>query len=68
MAVLGLVAEGLSQRQIAGQLFISHNTVKSHLKTAYRKLGVASRADAIDQLAALEARAAVPAQSGEPPG
>ena len=67
-AVLGLLAEGLSQRQIAGQLFISHNTVKSHLKTAYRKLGVASREDAISQLAALEARAAVPAQSGEPPG
>ncbi|MGO9187964.1 MAG: LuxR C-terminal-related transcriptional regulator [Streptosporangiaceae bacterium] len=68
IAVLGLLAEGLSQRQIAGQLFISHNTVKSHLKTAYRKLGVASREDAIDQLAALEARTTVPAQSGEPPG
>ena len=68
IAVLGLLAEGLSQRQIAGQLFISHNTVKSHLKTAYRKLGVASREDAIDQLAALEAAPAVPARSGEPPG
>lgn len=68
IAVLGLVAEGLSQRQIAGQLFISYNTVKSHLKTAYRKLGVASREDAIDQLAALEARGAALAQSGESPG
>ena len=45
------------------KLFISHNTVKSHLKTAYRKLGVASREDAIGQLAALEAHAAVPARS-----
>jgi LuxR family maltose regulon positive regulatory protein len=55
MDVLGLLTEGLSQRQIADQLFISHNTVKSHLKSAYRKLGVASRKDAVDQLAALEA-------------
>src|SRR5208282_5121695 len=68
IAVLGLLAEGLSQRQIAAQLFISHNTVKSHLKTAYRKLGVTSRDDAIGQLAALEAHAAVPAPSPESPG
>jgi LuxR family transcriptional regulator, maltose regulon positive regulatory protein len=65
-AVLGLAAEGLSSRQIAGQLFISHNTVKSHLKTAYRKLGVASREDAISQLAVLQARATVPPSRQSP--
>lgn len=68
LAVLELLAAGLSRGQIAGQLFISGNTVKSHLKAAYRKLGVASREDAIGQLSVLQARAAVPAQSRESPG
>lgn len=48
--VLDLMASGNSQREIAAALFISHNTVKTHLRNAYRKLGVTSRD------AALEAR------------
>ncbi len=52
--VLRLAAEGLDQRQIGEQLFISYNTVKSHLKTAYRKLGVSSRAEAVQRLHAVE--------------
>jgi len=52
--VLRLAAEGLDQRQIGEQLFISYNTVKSHLKTAYRKLGVSSRAAAVRRLHSLE--------------
>ena len=52
--VLRLAAEGLDQRQIGEQLFISYNTVKSHLKTAYRKLGVSSRAAAVRRLHALD--------------
>ncbi len=52
--VLRLAAEGLNQRQIGEQLFISFNTVKSHLKTAYRKLGVSSRAQAVQQLHIVE--------------
>ncbi len=54
LAVLRLAATGLEQRQIAEQLFISYNTVKSHLKTSYRKLGVSSRAAAVERLAVLE--------------
>jgi LuxR family maltose regulon positive regulatory protein len=54
LAVLHLAATGLEQRQIAEQLYISYNTVKSHLKTSYRKLGVSSRAAAVERLAALE--------------
>jgi len=49
-AVLNLLAEGRSQREIATSLFISHNTVKTHLKSVYRKLGVTSRDAAVGQL------------------
>jgi LuxR family transcriptional regulator, maltose regulon positive regulatory protein len=57
LAVLRLAAKGLEQRQIAEQLYISYNTVKTHLKTSYRKLGVSSRAAAIDRLRLLESEA-----------
>ncbi|MET0788931.1 MAG: LuxR C-terminal-related transcriptional regulator [Cellulomonas sp.] len=50
VVVLRLAADGLQQREIADQLFISYNTVKSHLKAAYRKLGVTSREAAIVRL------------------
>lgn len=43
---LSLVIMGLTNREIAQKLFISESTVKSHLNTAYRKLGVHSRAEA----------------------
>ena len=38
-----LMAEGLSNREIAEALFVGVNTVKTHLKAAYRKTGAASR-------------------------
>jgi LuxR family maltose regulon positive regulatory protein len=50
VAVLKLAADGLTQRQIADQLFISYNTVKTHFKTTYRKLGATSRLEALAQL------------------
>jgi len=46
--VLSLVIMGLTNRQIAQNLFVSENTVKSHLNTAYRKLGVGSRVEAAE--------------------
>ncbi len=45
--VLGLLAEGLSNKQIAGALEIGDQTVKFHLSSIYAKLGVNSRAAAI---------------------
>jgi LuxR family maltose regulon positive regulatory protein len=54
VAVLQLAAEGLTQREIADQLFISYNTVKSHLKATYRKLGATSRDDALTRWADLD--------------
>ena len=47
MAVLRLLASSLSQREIGSTLFISFNTVKTHSKSIFRKLGVATRADAV---------------------
>jgi DNA-binding CsgD family transcriptional regulator len=43
---LSMVIMGLTNLEIAQKLYISENTVKSHLNTAYKKLGVHSRAEA----------------------
>ncbi|MEV4443535.1 response regulator transcription factor [Streptomyces sp. NPDC049577] len=45
--ILGLVAEGLGNRQISRRLFISEATVKTHLVHIYGKLGVDSRTAAV---------------------
>ena len=45
--ILRLVADGLSNREIAEQLFLSHYTVESHVKRVYRKLAVSSRTGAV---------------------
>jgi DNA-binding CsgD family transcriptional regulator len=43
LEVLTLVAEGLTNREVAGRLDISPGTVRSHLEHAYSKLGVGTR-------------------------
>ena len=43
LAVLRCLAEGLSRREIAERLFISLNTVKTHIRELYRKLGRVAR-------------------------
>ena len=45
-AVLAAVARGLSNREVARQLWISEQTVKFHLRNVYRKLGTSSRTEA----------------------
>lgn len=49
LAVLRLLASRLSQREIAAELYVSFNTVKSHTRSIFRKLGVNSRADAVER-------------------
>jgi DNA-binding NarL/FixJ family response regulator len=45
--VLALLIEGRSNRAIASTLFVSIDTVKTHLRAVYRKLGVANRTQAV---------------------
>jgi DNA-binding NarL/FixJ family response regulator len=44
--ILGLVVHGLTNRQIADELFLAESTVKTHLSSAFGKLDAHSRADA----------------------
>ena len=47
LTVLRLLGGGLSEREIAQELYLSFNTVHSHVKAIYRKLEVSSRAEAL---------------------
>jgi ATP/maltotriose-dependent transcriptional regulator MalT len=47
--VLQLLASDLSERDIGRELYVSHNTVHSHVRSIYRKLGVSSRARALQR-------------------
>jgi len=44
--ILGMVVMGFTNAEIASRLFVAESTVKSHLSTAFRKLGVQSRSEA----------------------
>lgn len=47
LSVLRYLPSQLSQREIAGELYVSLNTVKTHCKSIYRKLGVGGRKPAV---------------------
>jgi DNA-binding CsgD family transcriptional regulator len=47
--VLGLIAEGLSNREIGEKLFVSENTVKTHSARVFDKLGVTRRTQAVQR-------------------
>jgi LuxR family transcriptional regulator, maltose regulon positive regulatory protein len=47
LTILKLLPSDLSQRQIGAELFMSINTVKSHVKSIFRKLGVRNRREAV---------------------
>ncbi len=47
LEILALIAQGLPNSDIAARLFMTENTVKSHVRNAYRKIGAASRSQAV---------------------
>lgn len=47
LEILSLIAQGLSNREIAERLFVSENTVKTHCSRAFDKLGARRRTQAV---------------------
>ena len=47
LGILRMLGGPLSERDIARELYLSHNTVHSHTKSIYKKLGVSSRSKAL---------------------
>lgn len=52
LEILTLVADAMSNRQIAGRLNITEGTVKRHLRNVFTKLGAVSRIDAVNKAVA----------------
>ena len=48
--VIGLLSKGLSYKEIAERLEVSHETVKMHLKNIYRKLKVQNKIEALHKV------------------
>lgn len=63
--VLGLIAAGFSNQEIGERLFISINSVKTYVRTAYQKIGAERRAHAVIWV---ERRGLTPASPVETPG
>jgi len=47
LEILGLIAEGMSNREIAAKLFVTENTVKTHSSRVFDKLGARRRTQAV---------------------
>jgi two-component system response regulator DevR len=46
LAILGLMTRGFSNREIAAEIHLSENTIKTHVQEIFRKLGVRNRVEA----------------------
>ena len=60
-AVASLVAQGLTNRQVGGRMYISEHTVAFHLRQAFRKLSIGSR---VELARIVVAQAGVPTETG----
>jgi DNA-binding NarL/FixJ family response regulator len=56
--MLELVVEGLTNREIAARLYLAESTVKRHLSSTFRRMGVSSRREAAAAVLAAEQRGA----------
>jgi LuxR family maltose regulon positive regulatory protein len=65
--VLSLLPSHRSLQEIADELYLSRNTIKTHAISIYRKLGVAARSPAVDRARALGLLASVAAGNGAAP-
>ena len=45
--MLTLIGTGMNNQEIAEHLYLSVNSVKTHVRSAYRKIGVSRRVDAV---------------------
>ena len=45
--MVALIAKGMSNDDIAAELYLGMNTIKTYIRTAYRKMGVTSRTQAV---------------------
>jgi len=45
--IIALITTGLSNNEIARQTYLSINSVKSYIRSAYRRMGVSSRSQAV---------------------
>ena len=66
LEITALVAQGLTNREVGAQLYLSHNTVKVHLRNIFTKTGVASRTE-LSMLAVQEGWIILPGGSEEAP-
>lgn len=49
LEILGLMAQGLSNQEIAGKIFVSLSTVKTHIQNLFEKLDVKRRTQAVEK-------------------
>lgn len=49
LEILGLIAQGLSNKEIAERVFVSENTVKTHVSRLFDKLGARRRTEAVQR-------------------
>ena len=48
LVILRMLTGRLSERDIGRELYLSHNTIHSHTRSIYRKLGASSRSEALE--------------------
>ena len=52
--MLLLIVEGRTQPEIARELYVSRDTVKTHVRNLYRKMGVSGKAELVEAMSAAE--------------